>query len=104
MKQLTTYKESASQVPVVRIGGGNFTTINKNLLLRLSCMLYPLIVGAAFFVSSCQTASIEEEMNIPFDGTTRADSAAVDSLPPGYVRIGDVIINTNWDGETYIEF
>lgn len=67
-------------------------------------MLCPLIVGAAFFVSSCQPSSIEDETPIPFDGTTRADSAEVDSLPPGYVRIGDVIVNTNWDGEIFMEY
>jgi len=67
-------------------------------------MLCPLLVGAAFFVSSCQPASIEDETPIPFDNTTRADSASTDSLPAGYVRIGDIVINTNWDGEIHVEY
>ena len=104
MKKPFTYLKSAPQIPVGHIGGGNFTTINRDLLLRLSCMLCPLIVGAAFFVSSCQPSSIEDETPVPFDGTTRADSAAADSLPPGYVRIGDLIVNTNWDGEINVEY
>ena len=56
MKKPFTYLKSAPQIPVGHIGGGNFTTINQDLLLRLSCMLCPLIVGAAFFVSSCDNS------------------------------------------------
>ena len=67
-------------------------------------MLCLHFVVTAFFVSSCTPASIEEDSPTPFDGTTRADTLQADSLPPGYVRIGDLIVNTNWDGDTIIEF
>lgn len=67
-------------------------------------MLCLLLAGAAFFVSSCEPSSIEDETPVPFDGTTRADSAAVDSLPPGYVQVGDIVIDTNWDGEVFMEY
>jgi hypothetical protein len=51
MKQLTTYLNSAPQTPIKQVGGGIFCKLTHNFLLRLSCMLCPLIVGAAFFVS-----------------------------------------------------
>ena len=51
MTQMNTYKKSASQVPVVRIGGGISVKYNHNNLLRIPLMLCLLCVGAAFFVS-----------------------------------------------------
>lgn len=49
--------------------------------------------------ASCQ----KEEGKI--DEDTRAlDTTAVDTLPDGYVRIGDLIVNTNWDGEINMIF
>ena len=49
--------------------------------------------------ASCQ----KEEGQI--DEDTRAlDTTAVDKLPDGYVRIGDLIVNTNWDGEIHVGF
>lgn len=49
--------------------------------------------------ASCQN----EEGQI--DEDTRAlDTTAVDKFPDGYVRIGDLIVNTNWDGEIHVGF
>ena len=60
-------------------------------------MLCLLLAGAAFFVS-CSEAEPEEPQPDP------ARTVETDSLPPGYVRIGDVVIDTTWNGETHISF
>ena len=50
------------------------------------------------------TASCQQEDGQIDEGTRALDTTAVDTLPDGYVRIGDVIVNTNWDGEIHVEF
>ena len=51
-------------------------------------------------ISSCEPVAIEEDLK------TRAivDTTLTDSLPPGYVSLGMIILNTNWDGDTVINF
>ena len=38
------------------------------------------------------------------DAALQAESRGERELPPGYVRIGDLIFDTNWDGDTIIHF
>ncbi|MCR5780357.1 MAG: hypothetical protein K6G70_07440 [Bacteroidaceae bacterium] len=38
------------------------------------------------------------------DAAPKAESRGERELPPGYVRIGDLIFDTNWDGDTIIHF
>ena len=38
------------------------------------------------------------------DAAIQTESRGERELPPGYVRIGDLVINTNWDGDTIIHF
>ena len=38
------------------------------------------------------------------DAAPQAESRGERELPPGYVRIGDLIFDTNWDGDTIIHF
>lgn len=54
------------------------------------------------FMAACQKAETTEP-TLPKD-TRGIDSTEVDGLPPGYVQIGDIIVNTNWEGETHINF
>ena len=51
-------------------------------------------------ISSCEPIAIEEDLK------TRAivDTTQTDSLPPGYVSLGMIILNTNWDGDSVIHF
>ena len=51
-------------------------------------------------ISSCEPVAIEEDIK------TRSivDTTQTDSLPPGYVSLGVVILNTNWDADTVINF
>lgn len=97
MKPLFTSIKSAPQVSVSRIGGGNFTTINSHLLLRYTMMLCLLLAGAAFFVS-CSEAEPEQPQLSP------KRAIETDSLPVGHVRIGDVVIDTTWAGEVFVEY
>ena len=60
-------------------------------------MLCLLLAGAAFFVS-CSEAEPEEPQPDP------ARTVETDSLPPGYVRIGDVVIDTNWEDTIYVSY
>ena len=60
-------------------------------------MLCLLLAGAAFFVS-CSEAEPEEPQLSP------KRAVETDSLPPGYVRIGDVVIDTNWEDTIYVKY
>ena len=51
-------------------------------------------------ICSCEPVAIGENVR----SQARVDSVKYDSLPPGYVQIADVIINTNWDGEKFQNF
>ena len=63
-------------------------------------MLCLLIAGAAFFVSSCEGTDPADET----DTRGENDSTQVDSLPPGAVRVGDLIFNTNWEDSVDVKF
>ena len=61
MKQLTTYSDSVPQTPIKQVGG--------RLTISFEIVMYAVSIHhgySIFFVSSCHTASIEEEMSIPF--------------------------------------
>ena len=63
--------------------------------------MFVIVVMIGFIaICSCEPVSIEENVR----SQARVDSLKYDSLPPGYVQIGDVIINTNWDGEKFQDF
>ena len=50
------------------------------------------------------SASCQKEVGQIDEDTRALDTTAVDTLPDGYVRIGDVIVNTNWDSEVFMEY
>ena len=50
------------------------------------------------------SASCQKEEGLIDEYTRALDTTAVDTLPEGYVRIGDLVINTNWDGEVFMEY
>ena len=63
-------------------------------------MFVIVVMVGLLAICSCEPVSIEDNVR----SQARVDSVKYDSLPPGYVQIGDVIINTNWDGEKFQNF
>lgn len=48
---------------------------------------------------SCERAESEENIN-----RAKVDSVRHDTLPYGFVRYGDLVINTNWIDENDVKF
>ena len=67
--------------------------------MRRILFLSVVVVGLTA-ICSCEPVTMEESNPT----RQRVDTVSYDSLPPGYVQIGDVIINTNWDGEKFQNF
>ena len=73
---------------------------SKTLKPMKRTMFVIVVMVGLLVICSCEPVTMEESNPT----RQRVDTVSYDSLPPGYVQIGDVIINTNWDGEKFQNF
>lgn len=90
----------------------------RNALIFKSLPLFFAFLLFAPVLTSCTAEEIDpkpqpavQDEDIPMsnitdtlDAALQAESRGERELPPGYVRIGDLIFDTNWDGDTIIHF
>lgn len=85
-----------------KIGGG---ILLKASLLRSLLFILFISLFTGISLSSCEKEMLPDPVPTPYDEDADDTRGAVpDSTSGGQVYIGDITINTEWEGETFINF
>ena len=118
---MVIFRHLANGGGILKASSIDNTRARKRMRNALIFKLLPLLFACSMLTAlftSCTAEEIDpkpqpavQDEGIPtsnitdsLDAALQAESRGERELPPGYVRIGDLIFDTNWDGDTIIHF